>query len=266
MVVLNIHNDYHLGDHIFNMIFFSKIKQFLKRRNIHIRYYCLPEYLRQVIEFKSSNNVQIFPLSQKPPNSFHMWIENSNIYTTYSRVLDKYGKVRYNFFFIKFFNCILRDIFKSSIRLKKFYYQDVNLLHRYEKMDDKFKNVDILFLNSQPRSGQYDYKKKEWDNYIRSLHGKYKIVTTSHVEDYIPCTMHHDLTVKNIAAISTHAKIIIAVDSGVVPGLLNIYTLKNVRRFYTFHRTSVYTYPNFKAMGNGSINQISHDVLNKLIH
>lgn len=264
MAVFHIHNNFHLGDQIFNMIFFYNIKYFLERKGIHIRYYCPPEHLHQVIEFKSSNNVHILPLSQKPPNSFHMWIENNKLKCTFQRVKNKYGKVRYNFFFIRFFNYILRDIFKSFIRLKKFYYHDINLLHRYENMEDKFKNVDILFLNSQPCSGQYHYNKGEWDNYIRDLHGKYKIVTTTHVEDYIPCTMHNQLTVKNIAAISTHAKIIIAINSGVVPGLLNSFTLRNVRQFYTFDRLCIYTYPNFRAIDN--IYQISHDELNRIIH
>ena len=89
------------------------------------------------------------------------------------------------------------------------------------------------------------------------------IILENYIENYIPCTMNNQLTVKSIAAISTHAKIIIAINSGIVPGLLNAYTLKNVRQFYTFDRNCIFTYPNFRAMDN--IYQISHDELIKII-
>lgn len=252
MVVFHIHNEFHLGDQIFNMIFFYNIKYYLEHNDIFINYYCPPEHLSQVEEFKGSNKIQILPISHKPSNSFQMWIENNKAYCTFEKVKEKYGKVKYNFFFIKFYNCILKRIFRSSLRLKMFFYEDYDLINRYENLEDKFKKVDILILNSQPCSNQYDYNKGEWDNYIRDLHLRdgFKIVTTTHVEDYIPCTMHHHLTLKSIAAISTQAKIIIAINSGVVPGLLNVYTLKNVKQFYTFDRNCVYTYPNFRDMEN----------------
>jgi saccharopine dehydrogenase-like NADP-dependent oxidoreductase len=75
--------------------------------------------------------------------------------------------------------------------------------------------------------------------------------------------MDDKLTVKDIAALSTQAKVIIAVNSGVIPGLFNIYTLKNVRHFYTFDRLLFYSYPNFEDKKN--ITDISISELKKYI-
>jgi hypothetical protein len=241
------------------MIFFIIFKDYFERNHIYIHYYTPPEYLNQVIEFKCSNNINVLPLTQKPHNSFHMWIENKQALCTFNRVKEKYGKVKYNLFFKKFYNSIMKKLFRSTFRLNKFIYTDVGLLERYEALEDKFKNIDILFLNSQPCSGQYNYNKGEWDNYIRSLNDKYKIVTTTHVDDHIVCTMHNQLTVKSIAALSIHAKIIIGINSGVIPGLLNSYTLQNMRQFYTFDNNCIYTYPNFTALDN--IHQINENTL-----
>ena len=57
--------------------------------------------------------------------------------------------------------------------------------------------------------------------------------------------MDDNLTIKNIAAISTNVKVVIAINSGVVPGLLNYYTLTNIKQFYTFDDRCFYSYPNF---------------------
>ena len=75
--------------------------------------------------------------------------------------------------------------------------------------------------------------------------------------------MDDNLTIKNIAALSTNVKIVIAINSGVVPGLLNYYTLTNIKRFYTFDDRCFYSYPNFIRKQN--INNISFQELSEVI-
>ena len=72
------------------------------------------------------------------------------------------------------------------------------------------------------------------------------------------------LTIKNIASISTNSKIIIAVNSGVLPGLLNEITLKNAKKIYIFDKNNYYSYPNFVNKTN--INQITINELNTTIN
>jgi len=88
-----------------------------------------------------------------------------------------------------------------------------------------------------------------WDNYIKELNNIFKVLTTTKVDGAL-CTYDDNLSIKDIASLSTKAKIIIAVNSGVVPGLLNYYTLKNAIHVYIFDNRSFYSYPNFENKNN----------------
>jgi hypothetical protein len=90
----------------------------------------------------------------------------------------------------------------------------------------------------------------------------FKIITTTKVEN-IKCTMDDKLTIKDIAAISTKTKVIIAVNSGVVPGCLNKYTLKNIKHAYIFDDRVYFSYPNFENRNN--IEEITLSELKKII-
>ena len=67
----------------------------------------------------------------------------------------------------------------------------------------------------------------DWNNFCIILNKKYKIITTKKV-DGILCTLDDNLSLKDIASLSTNIKNIIAINTGVVPGLLNEYTLNNI--------------------------------------
>ena len=58
---------------------------------------------------------------------------------------------------------------------------------------------------------------------------KFKIVTTFKVND-VPCTLDDKLSIFKIGAISTHSKIIIAINTGPFTSILNIYTLNNIKK------------------------------------
>ena len=263
-MIYYFHNEYHLGDNVFNLIFFNNIKHYIKKQNIQIYYYCQPNYMEQLMEFITISNVVLFPISDKPSNSLQLWIENSQIEHTFSHIknISVDNRVCYNVFYKNFFNKVLERL-KIHFTFKDFYYKDLDLLKRYDKLQEKYKNIDILILNSQPFSGQYNYNKEEWDRYICKLNQKYTVVTTTKVNNDIKCTTDDNLTIKTIAAISTKVPIIIAVNSGVVPGLLNYYTLKNVKQFYTFDNRCYYSYPNFTS--KKKITDITFDELNNFI-
>jgi len=268
--VINIHNEYHLGDNVFNFILFYNIKKYIKKQNILINYFCNPFYIEQLQEFNSSKNIIINSIENKPSNSIQLWIESPQLYYTFTKVREKIMKIRqngrvfYNNFYINFFNYFLNNKLHMPIKIKRFYYKDKDLLDRYKKLDPKYKSIQILILNSQPMSGQYNYDKAEWDNYIQKINLIFNVATTTKVNENILCTMDDNLTIKNIAAISTKVKVIIAINSGVVPGLLNKYTLMNVKKCYVFDDRCMYTYPNFYL--KNKIHEISIDELNSIIN
>lgn len=266
-MIYYFHNEYHLGDNIFNILFFLCIREFLQKNMIYIYYYLQPQYISQAQEFLIDfPNVTLFDIALKPSQSFQIWIENPEIGETFTQTkLRIHGaRVHYDIFY--------RDLFNSVMKIKNipfkfsqfFFYTDDSLRTLYDTLDSKYHNLDILILNSQPLSGQYNYVKEEWDFHINYLNKHFKVVTTSPVNNCNAlCTWHDNLTIRSIAALSTKAPIIIAVNSGVVPGLLNELTLKQVRRFFVFDNRCQYSFPNFVNYEN--ITDITVDTLTKYI-
>jgi len=254
-------NSYHLGDNVFNFILFYNLKEIIENNNIIINYYAKQEYINQLSEFICSKNIILQPLQNKPESTIEIWINNGYFNLRHVDMADKFP-IFYNRYYINFFNNVLQRLF-INYKLTRLFYVDEELIQRYEKIDNKFKNLDILFINSEPLSGQYPYKKKEWDTYIKNINNLYKISTTSKVNNIL-CTSDNNLTIKDIASISTNVKVIIAINSGVVPGLLNIHTLQNVKKCYIFDTRCLYSYPNFENRNN--INDIKVEELRMLIN
>lgn len=252
MLIYRIYNKYHLGDNIFNFIMFYHIKEYIEQKNIKIYYYCQEEYINQVSEFNCSKNIIIQNIDEGlPSNAIELWQNNDKLgvtfYSIHSKINQKNKKrVNYNLYYKGLFNYFLKKI-KIPIKIRQFSYIDEDLLKRFEKLSDKYKDIDLLILNSKPFSDQYKYNKTIWDGMINIYKNmNYKLVTTTKVEGVL-CTMDDNLTVKDIAALSINVKVIIAINSGVVPGLLNDYTLKNIKKVYTFDDRCFFSYLNFET-------------------
>jgi hypothetical protein len=234
---IHIYNDYHLGDGIFMMNYFHQIDKHLIEHNIHVNYYCNPAYKIQLEEFVISCNglVKIYSLANKPADAIDVWMKHSFQY---------FPTFPFNTFLLNHTNRIAKLLDLPAI--ESFFYTDADLAARYERLPESCKDVDILFINAVPQSGQYRYNKPEWDALAQQLvTAGYKIVSTSLIKG-IPSTIQHSLTVKDIAAISTHAKYIIAVNSGPVAPCLNAETIAAVRKWFVFDFTVHYAYPTMK--------------------
>lgn len=255
--IIKLYNTWHLGDQIFNFILFYNIKDYIELNNITIQYYCNPEYHYQLSEFNCSKNIQILDHTKHLDTSdaLHVWI-GDKIYDMcwFSRCNDFQRKQ--NVFYVAFFNEVLQKL-NIPVLFKKLEYTDPDLLTRYIDINGRFNNkyaeLDFLILNSTPLSGQYYKNDAEWNPLIIELNKKYRIVTTEHVPG-VYCTQDDNLTVKDIAAVSTKVKKIIAVNSGVVPGLFNTYTLANVDVIYTFSYGDCHEHP--KIISKTNINDL----------
>jgi hypothetical protein len=71
------------------------------------------------------------------------------------------------------------------------------------------------------------------------LASKYNIVTTSIVNDTIKSTVKSGLKLQDIGAISTHAKYIIAINSGPLTTCFNTDTQKSVKKWIVFEKSPV---------------------------
>jgi len=277
----NIHHNYssvqyfhsvaHLGDSVFNMIFFNLIEGRIVADNILFCYFVKKEYIQQLRQFINSrliNNVKLFTLDKKPQSSIDLWIDNPYFWNgevggyESEEPSGPLGK-NFNQFYLKFFRNVLHTL-KINANIQSILYSDNDLLVRADAIPREYKPVDVLILNSRPYSGQYMYDKNKWDKYIRHIHfnSKLKIVTTTKVPGVL-CTFDKNMTIKDIAALSTQAKVVIAVNSGVFPGLLNVHTIESIRQFYLFDNRCYYSFPRFqnkRCITEISINELNYYV------
>ena len=263
---INLYNSFHLGDCIFVMVYLNSIKQYIIDNNIHINFYINNQYINQVSEFIPCDNIKIYSIEKKPNDAKDTWINSLNKFsfenhvesnrTTYDRnISDK--KTSFNDYLALFLSEI--GSFFGLPSMSSFIYEDEDLLKRYENLDSKYKNIDVLILNSTPHSGQYNYNKDEWNKFIINLNSHYNIVTTEKV-DGILCTADNKLTIKDIAAISTHSKYIVAVNSGPLVPLFNKYTLEYTNKWYIFDITAFYNLNNF--VNNMPLPDIESELIN----
>ena len=254
------HGIEHLGDHIFNVFLFNKLKKYIEYNKITIEYYCEKKYHNEINDFKNSENIKIYDFK---PIGYHLNIYNLWKKTTYNFTKNYIQniKISYDSLYKELYNKCLLDL-EIPIKFTNFYNEDETLLTDYDKLDDKYKNVDILIINSLPLSNQLNVNEEEWDNLVIELNKRYKIVTSKKVKD-IHCTWDDKLTIKKIAAISTKAKVIIAINTGPTSGIFNTYTLNNCKKIYIFdNRVSYTNIPQLENLNNleefnlGNINKI----------
>lgn len=265
-IVHYFHNTFGLGDSVFNLIFFNLIEEHIIADNILFCYFAKKEYIPQLIQFINPgliNHVKLFSLDQKPEHSIHAWINNPYFgYTFDCSIMNSQNRVvNYNEFYLQFFRHVLQKL-TINANIQSILYSDNDLFVRANAIPPEYKPVDILIINSHPFSGQYSYNKDIWDKYIQHINSnsKLKIVTTTKVEGVL-CTFDQNMTVKDIAALSTQAKVVIAINSGVFPGLLNVHTMESVKQFYIFDNRCYYSFPNFQNK-MGCITEISINELN----
>jgi hypothetical protein len=143
----------------------------------------------------------------------------------------------YEIYFHKFYEKMLKDIglesknIDTSMHQKCDYLTDIysNIINRFP---NKYDNIDILVINAAPQSGQFTYDKDRFHAFCVDLSKKYKIATTTLVNDSIICTHSDQLSLQDIGAISTHAKYIISVLSGPIVPCFNSITQKAVKKWF----------------------------------
>lgn len=237
----------HLGDNVFAMILFYNIKQYIEENNITIALLCRTEYHNQLHEFICSPNITLHDYYHiqfhSIPNQFSLWMnDHYNLYHQLYQDTDHCLDA----ILCGIYNHVLKQM-NIPRTLGKMEYTDLDLIHRYNNLPDDCKDIQVLVVNSLPLSGQYNVDDIAWNNYINELGSRYKIITTRKVEN-IPCTLDFGLTVKGIAALSTKCKIIMGVNTGVIPGLLNTHTLENVNKIYICDENLGYGHPKFESI------------------
>ena len=231
---IEINSAWHLGDNIINFIFFYKIKDFIESNGIIIHYYCHKKYHKNIAEF-SSKNIRLFDYENKGHVLWQATVPSETM------IEDQLCTM---------FNTFLRK-YRIPITVNEFEYEDMDLFDRLKNLE-QYKNVNVLVINSTPLSGQYNYNKKEWDDFIIKLSKKYTVATSQKVDGILSL---EDISVKNIASVALHVKIIIAINTGPSLPLYNTHILNNIEAFYIFGGEYQFKTRKIKKMTN--INDLS---------
>lgn len=289
--IINLFSFWHFGDAIFVMIYLYNSKDYIIKHNISVNFYIKEKYVNQIKEFECCKNVRVLPIifdkdcnqnifsgSLKRFNNvlldFNLCNTNipKNSINTYHgfHSLIHYFLLDLNMFkwnenikpFNEYLVYYLSNILGKKIgfpKIKKFSYTDPDLLKRYNNFQEKYKNIDILIINSEPQSQQYDLEsnRKNFNSMIHTLSKKFNIVTTEKVKGIL-CTRDNNLSLKDIGAISTHAKYIIAINTGPLIGCLNSYAFKNVKKWFEFDMNMPFIYKNFV------INPTFEEIINEI--
>lgn len=259
---ISLFNIYHLGDHIFNMIYFMKIKEIILSQSIIFLYYCLPQYHSEIKHFILpclENHIMIKNIHDYEHEyrtrlqhgneqyfqylGFEAWINNTLLIPDYYLQCG----VGFDTYYIIYYNCLSKKLHIPKI-IMDLSYHDEDLSIRYSSFEQKYPDLfsspfDILFINSIPKSNQLQYSKNHWDRFILFCHQKnYKIITTLKCAQ-IPCTMDLGFTCKDIAALSTRVRFIIAVNTGPFVGCYNDKTLQNVEKIFIFVNNLYFDHP-----------------------
>jgi hypothetical protein len=276
---INLYNIWHIGDAIFVMIYLYNCKDYIIKHDITVNFYIRPEHVHQVKEFECCKNVHVLPLGSDicknidvGKNFISEFMKQTSVslnlcslnlpydsidtfpgyYAAYNYFLKDFTFLKYdeykkplNDFYVEYYSNVLgKNI--GFPKIKEFSYTDKDLLKRYSNFPQKYKGNEILIINSKPRSNQYDLEKhkKGFVAMIRELAKKYKVITTDKVAG-IPCTRDGSLTLKDIAAISTHVKYVIAINTGPLTVCLNTYALSKVKAWFVFDTIMPFIYDNF---------------------
>lgn len=242
----HIFNKYHLGDQVFNILFFNKISGYLKKRGLKVEYYMERVYIKQVREFvKDEEVILLHGLDKKPEWALEAWINNREIVKNF----ELQTKIGFDSYYIYFFQRLCEKMGLDYV-VMDLKCNDLDFEKRWNRMilqKPEIQELDILIINSEPLSGQYRVDRVSWNLFISYLHHKYKIITTLKVQG-ISCTMDENWTIKDIASISTKVKYIISINTGPFVGCYNEETLNHIQHIYVFVNNLHFDHPKITTL------------------
>ncbi len=226
-------NRFHYGDTIFNLKFFKVNAELLKKNNIHVNYYYEPSYIKKPEEFENYIDrecMSLKPLAEKPADAIELWqgIEHPGV---------RHNPGTEPIEFEKYYESVYRGILKTlglpAEGVDVSMYQPESYLSaRYDALDSKYKDVDILINTCPVMSGQANINQEDLNTLCISLSKKFKVATTCDINESIPSTMRDLLPFIDVGAMSTHAKYIITPNSGSIAAMFNKAAKDHVKHWF----------------------------------
>jgi len=222
----HFHNLHHIGDCIFFLRFVFNNKQLLNESNISIIFHYNHQYMGN---FKKELEVYAVPeiiiLSSDPPpaDSYDTWMGHP---------VDGVKHTEWIHYFKLYYKKIATYLKLDLDRIVCNMWQPEPYLNAiYDELPTPCKNIDILIINGTTHSGQYNRDRSAMDNLCRVLDTSYNIITTRKV-DTITCTLDYDLRIRDIAALATRARFVVAINTGPLCALYNEEVKISVKKWF----------------------------------
>ena len=202
----------------------------MKAKNISVRYYYDTTYNKNKIELERylhpNGVVTLHSTNEKPVDAIGIWM-GDDIDQVSHLTFDKY----YNLLYKKILNILglSNEGINTSLFQPEPYLEEI-----YQKLDNKFKDLDVLIINANSNSLRMFIDHNYFNTLSDNLSKKFKIATTVAVNDTIPSTLRDGLTIQDIGAISTHAKYIVSVYTGPLTACFTEATKKSVKKWFIF--------------------------------
>ena len=224
--IVHFHNNFHIGDNLYNLKYFLYISPILKEKNYIIYYYYNTDwpYNKEatLLSYIDPATVVLKSIREKPARSIVLHVGNKIGSLYYWPELERY--------FDLFYKKILEYMNITDLTIStNMWLSEPFLLPIYDALDAKFKNVDILILNNIGHSGQFS-NNNSLNELAKYLSQYFKIVTSEPVNDSIPCA--RTLSLKEIGAVSTHSKYVISTCSGPQIPCFNLQAKEYVKKWF----------------------------------
>lgn len=223
---VHFHNDHHIGDCLMFLRFVFNNKELLNESNICIIFHYNQEYMGN---FKKELDVYAVPetivLSSDPApaDSYETWM---------FYLINGVKYLNWVHYFEIYYKKIAAHLKLNLDRIVCNIWQPEPYLNAIcADLPTPCKNIDILIINGTTHSGQYNRDRSAMDNLCRVLDTSYNIITTRKV-DNITCTLDYDLRIRDIAALATQARFVVALYTGPLCALYNEEAKKAVTKWF----------------------------------
>jgi hypothetical protein len=225
MTVFHFHCPVRMGDNLLNLKYLLFLSKHLKEMNYTIYYYYDKKYTfgdEQIMPYVDPDVIQLRPINEVPTHSIGLWMAHTLNGITNNDNFELY----YHHFYsnMLYYLNLDRTAFSTSLWIDEPFLQNT-----YETLDSKYKDIDILILNNTSYSGLYK-DNTQFIGLAKHLHQRFNIVTVQPVDSDITSTV--GLSVRDIGAISTHSKYIIAVFSGPMVACFNKQAKESVKKWF----------------------------------
>lgn len=223
--VFHFQSGHHLGDNILNLKYFLYLSDILKARGDTVYYYYSTEWpynKEEILRAYIDPSVVILkPYMEHPPGAVELW---------QGRPIGKTVHTETELYFEKFYRRILDHLHIDDPTITtNIWLPEPFLIPVYERLDSKFKDIDILMLNNVGKSGQYN-NNAPLNALAIYLAAHFNVVTSEKVNESIKSA--DALTLQEIGAMSTHASYIISSCSGPQIPCFNKQTRDNVKKWF----------------------------------